>query len=162
VEKPLQKFCQIFFSHQKPLFIACQKSRHLWHILCVGKTNHEPLQEPLMNRRNRTASLFLISPMFFVSCDNVEQAVQSSRKKPIPAMMVALELEQTIRAKLASNETLKRADLDVRVQAAKNKATLWAIVSSEHVREQAFQLARSAQSGLIVNDKMAIRPGGLR
>jgi osmotically-inducible protein OsmY len=73
-----------------------------------------------------------------------------------------LELEQTIRAKLASNETLKRADLDVRVQAAKNKATLWGIVSSEHVREQAFQLARSAQSGLIVNDKMAIRPGGLR
>jgi osmotically-inducible protein OsmY len=97
--------------------------------------------------------------MFFVSCDNVEHAAQSAAKKPIPAIMVALELERTIRAKkFANDEILKRAELDVMVQADKNEATLSGTVSSAQVRDQAIQLARSAQSGLTVNDKIAVRP----
>lgn len=76
--------------------------------------------------------------------------------------MVALELERTIRAKLANDEILKRAELDVMVQADKNEATLSGTLSSAKVRDQAIQLARSAQSGLTVNEKIAIRPGGLR
>jgi osmotically-inducible protein OsmY len=95
--------------------------------------------------------------MFFVSCDNVEHAAQSAAKKPIPAIMVALELERTIRAKFANDEILKRAELDVIVQADKN-ATLSGTVSSAQLRDQAIQLARSAQSGLTVNDKIAVRP----
>jgi osmotically-inducible protein OsmY len=72
--------------------------------------------------------------------------------------MVALELERTIRAKFANDEILKRTDLDVIVQADKNEATLSGTVSSEQLRDQAIQLARSAQSGLTVNDKIAIGP----
>lgn len=104
--------------------------------------------------RNRTASLLVLLPMFFISCDNVEHAAQSAAKKPIPAIMVALELERTIRAKLANDEILKRAELDVMVQADKNEATLSGTLSSAQLRDQAIQRARSAQSGLTVNDKI--------
>jgi osmotically-inducible protein OsmY len=96
--------------------------------------------------------------MFFISCDNFEHAAQSAAKNPIPGIMVALELERTIRAKLANDEILRRADLDVIVQADKNEATLSGTVSSEQLRDQAIQLARSAQSGLTENENIAVRP----
>ena len=41
-KKPLQNFWKYFFRAEKPLFIAEQKSRHLWHILCVP--NYRPMR----------------------------------------------------------------------------------------------------------------------
>jgi len=79
-KKPLQKFLPNIFSHQKTFIYCPPKICHLWHILCVANDQPTPSQEPLMNLRNRTASLPLISPTFFVSCEN-----------NIPAMMVATE-----------------------------------------------------------------------
>jgi len=111
-----------------------------------------------MQQSKRTASLLLILPVFFIACDNVDRAAQPAGKKIIPAIMVALELERTIRAKLANDDILRLADLDVIVQADKNEATLSGIVASEQLRDQAIQLARSTQSGLIVKDKIAVRP----
>jgi len=157
-EENSYKFLQIFFGVSKnPLLIANEKIC-LFGTFLVYALVTTRLQHTLMTPRNRTASLLVLLPMFFISCDNVEHAAQSAAKKPIPAIMVALELERTIRAKFANDEILKRAELDAIVQADKNEATLSGTVSSEQLRDQAIQLARSAQSGLTVNDKIAIRP----
>jgi osmotically-inducible protein OsmY len=71
--------------------------------------------------------------------------------------MYDLELERSIRRKIESDERLG-STIDVTAKAAKNEVTLSGTASSEAARAKAVELAKSAHSGLIINDKIAVKP----
>jgi len=68
------------------------------------------------------------------------------------------DLEKSIRAKLESDDAVKQANLSVSADVGDNKATLSGTVVSEDLRNKAVDLAKSAQPGLIVEDKIDVKP----
>ncbi|HWQ36691.1 MAG TPA: BON domain-containing protein [Blastocatellia bacterium] len=74
------------------------------------------------------------------------------------AKMSDSDLENSIKAKINSDEQLRAANLDVDANADRNEATLSGTVESEALRTRAVELAKSAHSGLIVTDKIDVKP----
>ncbi len=66
------------------------------------------------------------------------------------------ELENTVKAKLQSDEQLRNAPIRVSADAEKNAVTLSGTVPSEEARNKAVELAKSA--GVAVNDKIEVKP----
>lgn len=69
------------------------------------------------------------------------------------------DLESAIRAKFDGEEQLKSAHLNVDANVEKNEVTLSGTVTSEAEKSKAIELARSAKSGLMVNDQIDVKPG---
>jgi osmotically-inducible protein OsmY len=69
------------------------------------------------------------------------------------------DLEKAVRAKLESDAQLKVADLSVNADAERNEITLSGTVRSSAAREKAIELAKSAKPGVLVNDKIDVKPG---
>jgi osmotically-inducible protein OsmY len=70
------------------------------------------------------------------------------------------ELEKAIRAELEKNAQLKEANLSVIAIAERNEVTLSGTVRSRAAREKAIELAKIAKPGVLVNDKIDVKPGG--
>ena len=68
------------------------------------------------------------------------------------------ELENAIKAKLETDSKLKAADIDVDANVSRNEATLSGTVESEALRTKAVDLAKSAHPGLMVTDKIDVKP----
>ena len=68
------------------------------------------------------------------------------------------ELERAIKAKLETDSMLKAADIDVDADVSRNEATLSGTVESEALRTKAVELAKSAHAGLMVTDKIDVKP----
>jgi outer membrane lipopolysaccharide assembly protein LptE/RlpB len=68
------------------------------------------------------------------------------------------ELEDAVKAKLQSDEQLRSASIRVSADAEKNAVTLSGTVPSEEARNKALELAKSAHSGLTINDKIEVKP----
>jgi osmotically-inducible protein OsmY len=68
------------------------------------------------------------------------------------------DLEKAVRAKLESDAQLEDAKLDVDANADKNEVTISGTVRSQDMRTKAVELAKSAQSGITVNDKIDVKP----
>jgi osmotically-inducible protein OsmY len=62
----------------------------------------------------------------------------------------------------AGDEQVRTADLSVRADVTKNEVTLSGTVDSEAVRSRAVELAKTAHVGVVVNDKMTVKPRGSR
>lgn len=67
------------------------------------------------------------------------------------------ELEDAVRAKLESNEQLKKANLTVEADVTRNQVTLSGAVPSEALRDKAVELAKSAHAGVIVANKINVK-----
>jgi hypothetical protein len=67
-------------------------------------------------------------------------------------------LEKAVKAKLDTDERLKTANLSIDADVTKNQVTLSGTVDSEAMRSKAVELAKSAQVGVIVNDKINVKP----
>lgn len=72
--------------------------------------------------------------------------------------MANSELEKAVRDNLNSNEQLRAADLAVVADVTKNQVTLSGTVSSEELRAKAVELAKSAHAGVIVSDRINVKP----
>jgi osmotically-inducible protein OsmY len=72
--------------------------------------------------------------------------------------MANSELEKAVRDNLNSNEQLRAADLSIVADVTKNQVTLSGTVSSEELRAKAVELAKSAHAGVIVSDRITVRP----
>ena len=70
------------------------------------------------------------------------------------------DLETAVNAKFKTDDQLRSADLGVSADAAKNEITLSGSVESEALRAKAVDLARSVESGVIVNDHIDVKPSG--
>jgi osmotically-inducible protein OsmY len=68
------------------------------------------------------------------------------------------ELENAIKAKYKADDQLRAAELGVTADAEKNEVTLSGSVPSQALRSKAVALAKSAQSGVTVTDKIDVKP----
>ena len=68
------------------------------------------------------------------------------------------ELERAIKAKLETDSQLRAAGIDVDANVSRNEATLSGTVDSEALRTKAVELAKSAHAGLMVTDKIDVKP----
>ncbi|HZS09130.1 MAG TPA: BON domain-containing protein [Blastocatellia bacterium] len=68
------------------------------------------------------------------------------------------DLENAIKAKFDNDAQIKAASLGVDADVDKNTATLSGTVESEALRTRAVELAKSAHAGLIVMDKIDVKP----
>jgi hypothetical protein len=68
------------------------------------------------------------------------------------------DLENAVKAKLSADEQLRTAKLDVDANASKNEVTISGTVQSQDHRNKAVELAKSAHSGITVNDKIDVKP----
>jgi uncharacterized protein YaiL (DUF2058 family) len=67
------------------------------------------------------------------------------------------KLEKSVKAKFDSDEQLKSANLNVVADVTKNEVTLSGTVDSEAMRAKAVDLAKSAQVGVIVTDRISVK-----
>jgi osmotically-inducible protein OsmY len=72
--------------------------------------------------------------------------------------MTDTDLKNSIRAKLEADAQLKAANLDVDANATRNEVTLSGTVESQALRTRAVELAKSAHPGLIITDKVDVKP----
>jgi osmotically-inducible protein OsmY len=70
------------------------------------------------------------------------------------------KLERAVQSMLAQDEQVRKAQLSVQADITKNEVTLSGTVASETVRSRAVELAKTAHAGVIVNDKMVVKPSG--
>jgi len=70
------------------------------------------------------------------------------------------KLEQAVKSMFESDEQVRNADLGVRADITKNQVTLSGTVESEAVRSRAIELAKTAHAGVIINDRINVKPGG--
>lgn len=72
--------------------------------------------------------------------------------------MSEADLKNAIRAKLESDDAIKKAHLSVSVDPDANKATLSGEVDSQELKNKAIELAKSAQPTLTIEDKIDVKP----
>ena len=68
------------------------------------------------------------------------------------------DLENAIKAKVESDAQLKAAGISVSADIEDKMATLSGTVESQALRTKAVELAKSAQAGLVVTDKIDVKP----
>jgi osmotically-inducible protein OsmY len=89
----------------------------------------------------------------------VHEAMAQEVKAPVGAGSVSAanyELEQAVRAKLGSDKELRGASIVVIADVTRNQVTLSGSVASSALRQKAIELARSAQVGVSVNDRIEV------
>jgi osmotically-inducible protein OsmY len=67
------------------------------------------------------------------------------------------KLEKAVKAKFDSDEQLKSANLIVVADVTKNEVTLSGTVESEAMRAKAVEVAKGAQVGVIVTNRISVR-----
>ena len=113
--------------------------------------------------------IWLISLLFglnviFAGCDERgrqpgTRTTPSPSTAPSTSKLSDSDLEKAVRAKLENDTQLKEANLSVIAIAERNEITLSGTVRSTAAREKAIELAKSAKPGVLVNDKIDIKPG---
>jgi osmotically-inducible protein OsmY len=68
------------------------------------------------------------------------------------------DLEQAITARLASVPQIQAANITVAASVTRNEAALSGTLPSEELRLRAVELARSAKPGLLIADKIDVKP----
>ena len=100
--------------------------------------------------------------LVFAGCDERDRRpatqIGPNPSTPSASKMSDSDLEKVVRAKIESDPALKEAKLDVDADADKNEVTLSGTVRSQEVRNKAVELAKTAHSGLTVNDKIDVKP----
>ena len=72
------------------------------------------------------------------------------------------EMEEAVQAMLNRDEQLKAARLAVSADVTRNQVTLSGTVASEELRRKAVELAKSAQAGVLVSDKISVGASATR
>ena len=67
------------------------------------------------------------------------------------------QLEEVVQVMLNGDEQLKAAQLTVSADVTGNQVTLTGTVTSEESRRRAVDLAKSAQAGVVVSDKLSVK-----
>ena len=100
------------------------------------------------------------SLLILPGCDKKDAPTPTSESAPGAAAskMSNSDLEKSIRAKLESDDAVKQANLSVSADVNDNKATLSGTVVSQDLRNKAVDLAKSAQPGLTIEDKIDVKP----
>lgn len=96
--------------------------------------------------------LILSSAILIAACESATVTDRAGAK------MTNSELETKIKNKLNTDEQVKAADLSVSADASENTATLSGTVATEAIRDRAVSLTKSANTGIVVTDKIVVKP----
>jgi osmotically-inducible protein OsmY len=92
------------------------------------------------------------------ACTTNDRTADVSNANTSKAKMSDADLENTVKARIMADAQLKAVNLDVDADAATNRVTLSGTVDSQPLRTKAVDLAKSAQPGLNVTDKIEVKP----
>lgn len=90
-------------------------------------------------------------------CDTTDRTANMSNANTAKAKMSDADLENTVKARIMADAQLKAVNLDVDADADTNQVTLSGTVDSQPLRAKAIDLAKSAQPGLNVTDKIEVK-----
>jgi len=99
-------------------------------------------------------SLLAIGLLVINGCENKNEQTKSPEALPLTDS----DLTSNIKAKLDSDEAVRRADLKVDANASENRATLSGTVPTETLRTRAIELAHSAKAGMTLDVKIDVKP----
>ena len=88
-----------------------------------------------------------------------------AKKEPVGAgdtKKANKELEEAVQAMLNGDEQLKAAGLTVSADVTRNQVMLTGTVTSEELRRKAVDLAKRAQAGVVVSDKISVGASATR
>lgn len=102
--------------------------------------------------------LLTLSVLTFTNCTDNDSTVNTTGRENTATKLSDGELENRIKAKFDTDAQLKAANLDIDATADRNEATLSGTVESQALRIKAVDLAKSAHTGLIVTDKIDVKP----
>jgi hyperosmotically inducible periplasmic protein len=85
--------------------------------------------------------------------------LSNSNSGGLKANMSDSDLKSNVKAKLDSDSQLKAANLNVDADADTNQVTLSGTVDSQSLRTKAVDMAKSVHTGLMVTDKIVVKPG---
>jgi osmotically-inducible protein OsmY len=104
-------------------------------------------------KRFALLSVVLILSLSF-GCTRKTENTQAARE----TTMTNDQMEQKIQSRINSNPDLAAAKISVNADAKENRVTLSGTVESEVLRNEALELARGAQPGVTVEDKIDVKP----
>jgi osmotically-inducible protein OsmY len=133
----------------------------------ANRMYNQPNQDSSMIKFIWLIPLLISFNIVFTGCDERgrQPGIGNGNSKSIHklermnAAMRDSDLENAVRAKLETNPQLKSADLSVNADAVRNEVTLSGTVRTHAAREKAIELAKSAKPGVLVNDKIDVKPG---
>lgn len=102
----------------------------------------------------RAGSLLFALTLGMAACDNANSTTSGAGQPKISDS----DLKTAIKTKLDSDAQLKAADIGVSADGDDNTATLSGTVETQALRTRAVDLARSAHTGLIITDKIDVKP----
>jgi len=111
-----------------------------------------------MNKLIGVIAIVLVFGVGFIACDRTDDRRRGDATGTKAAKMSDSDLKNAVQAKLNSDEQLRAANIDVSANADKNEVTLSGNVPSQDLRSKAVDLAKSAHSGIMVNDKIDVKP----
>ena len=98
--------------------------------------------------------MLLVCLVVPVACTGRNESTQAAREP----RMTDSELKNKIETRIKSDAQIHDNDISVSADADKNTATLSGTVESEETRSRVVEMARAAQPGLIVQDKIDVKP----
>jgi hyperosmotically inducible periplasmic protein len=100
------------------------------------------------------ATLLVCVSLQFACTQTRESTPQAAREPRISDS----DLKDKIDRKIKADPELRAADLSISADADQNRATLSGTVASENIRTRAVEMARAAQPGLTIDDKIDVKP----
>jgi osmotically-inducible protein OsmY len=102
----------------------------------------------------------LVAAMCLVlgGCNTNPESTTVSNSSGMKANMSDSDLEKNVKAKIDSDAQLKAVNIDVDADVETNQVTLSGTVDSQSLRTRAVELAKSTQAGLLINDKIDVKP----
>src|SRR5882724_8292776 len=97
-------------------------------------------------------ALSIAGILTLVSCSTSKTIEQADRR------VTNADVERMVKDKLASDPQLSPRKIDVAADADKNQVTLNGDVPTEQLRTRAVELAKASRTGLIVIDKIDVKP----
>jgi osmotically-inducible protein OsmY len=122
-----------------------------------------PVERPLMKKVIWLIPLLFGLNVLFAGCDRAGQSGKHTNRSPSTPLSTSQlsdsQLQKAVRAKLETDTQLKEADISVIAIGERNEITLSGTVRSHAARQKAVELAKSATPGVLVNDKIDVKPG---
>jgi len=122
-----------------------------------------------MKGRIKVAVLGLVLGVGMIGCSR-DRSERATENKTSPDTTVATtppatgatmsnsDIENAVKVKLQSDEQLRAANINVDANSDKREVTLSGTVTSQELRNRALDLAKGAQAGLTINDKIEVKP----
>jgi len=98
----------------------------------------------------------LLSLSFQIACTRGRESTTQAAREP--RRMSNSDMKKQIETQMNSDPELRDANLSVSVDADNNRVTLSGTVPSEALRTRAIEMARTAQPGIMIDDKIDVKP----